>query len=144
VTLPLRPARWPPHLPRTPWPLVSAFEGTPTTLSQGDWKCGNLGSHPDGRTILLDWALPGATPFCYDIAYYLAINSRRFTEPKEAVIEAYRQELESRGIATSGWFERQVELALLGAFVQLGWDKVEEPDEPGWWVERVLPTARTL
>ncbi len=127
-----------------PWPLVTAFEGTPTTLSQGDWKYGNLGSHPDGRTILLDWALPGVTPFCYDVAYYLAINSRRFAEPKDAVIEVYREELESRGIPTSGWFEQQIELALLGAFVQLGWDKVDEPDELGWWVERVLPTARTL
>ncbi|MGB8383606.1 MAG: hypothetical protein WCG47_20540 [Dermatophilaceae bacterium] len=47
-----------------PWPLVSAFEGTPTTLSHGDWKYGNLGSHPDGRTILLDWAVPGVAPFC--------------------------------------------------------------------------------
>lgn len=127
-----------------PWPLVAAFEGTPTTLSQGDWKYGNLGSHPDGRTILLDWAVPGVTPICYDIAYYLAINSRRFSEPKEAVIEAYRQELALQGVATSGWFERQIELALLGAFVQLGWNKADEPDELGWWVERVLPTARTL
>ncbi len=127
-----------------PWPLVAALEGSPTTLSHGDWKYGNLGSHPDGRTILLDWAVPGVAPFCFDLAYYLAINARRFTEPKEAVVAAYREELEQRGVSTLGWFERQLELALLGAFVQLGWEKVSEPNELGWWVERVLPTAGTL
>ncbi len=127
-----------------PWPLLAAFEGTPATLSHGDWKYGNLGSHPDGRSIVLDWAVPGVAPFCCDLAYYLAINSGRFTEPKDAVTEAYREELEQRGVSTSGWFERQLELALLGAFVQLGWEKVNEQDELGWWVERVLPTARTL
>ena len=125
-----------------PWPLVSAFEGSPTTLSHGDCKYGNFGSHPDGRTILLDWAAPGVAPFCCDLAYYLAINSRRFAEPKEAAIDAYREEPERRGISTLGWFERQLELALLGAFVQLGWEKADEPAELGWWVERVLPTAR--
>jgi aminoglycoside phosphotransferase (APT) family kinase protein len=127
-----------------PWPLLAAFEGSPTTLSHGDWKYGNLGSHPDGRTILLDWAVPGVAPFCFDVAYYLAINSRRFTEPKESVIAAYRAELERRGVSTHGWFERQLELALLGAFAQLGWEKANEPDELGWWVERVMPTAGTL
>lgn len=36
---------------------------TPATLVHGDWKAGNLGEHPDGRTILLDWGWPGrATP----------------------------------------------------------------------------------
>ncbi len=33
---------------------------TPCTFLHGDWKMGNLGSHPDGRTILLDWAYPGS------------------------------------------------------------------------------------
>jgi hypothetical protein len=43
-------------LSRDPTPLVTALERTPATLVHGDWKAGNLGSHPDGRTILLDWA----------------------------------------------------------------------------------------
>jgi aminoglycoside phosphotransferase (APT) family kinase protein len=39
--------------------LVAAFGETPATLIHGDWKFGNLGAHPDGRTILLDWGGPG-------------------------------------------------------------------------------------
>jgi hypothetical protein len=38
-----------------PGPLVAALAQTPSTFLHGDWKMGNLGSHPDGRTILLDW-----------------------------------------------------------------------------------------
>ena len=40
---------------------------TPRTFLHGDWKMGNLGSHPDGRTILLDWAYPGSGPACWDL-----------------------------------------------------------------------------
>ena len=31
----------------------------PLTFVAGDWKLGNVGRRPDGRTILLDWAYPG-------------------------------------------------------------------------------------
>jgi choline dehydrogenase-like flavoprotein len=46
------------------WPevITGPLAGTPRTFLAGDWKMGNLGTHPDGRTILLDWALPGAGP----------------------------------------------------------------------------------
>ena len=40
----------------TRWP------STPATFLHGDWKMGNLGWHPEGRTILLDWAYLGAGP----------------------------------------------------------------------------------
>ena len=42
--------------------IADPLAGTPATFLQGDWKMGNLGSHPDGRTILLDWAYPGSRP----------------------------------------------------------------------------------
>ena len=45
-----------------PTPLADAMRETPMTFLHGDWKMGNLGMHPDGRTILLDWAYPGAGP----------------------------------------------------------------------------------
>lgn len=51
-----------------PTPLVAALATTPQTLVHGDWKAGNLGRDPDGRTILLDWAVPGIAPPCVDIA----------------------------------------------------------------------------
>jgi hypothetical protein len=58
------------------------------------------GTHPDGRTILLDWAFPGAGPACWDRCWYLALNRARLPEPKEAAISRFRAALEDRGIDT--------------------------------------------
>ncbi|GAA0380972.1 hypothetical protein Acor_02640 [Acrocarpospora corrugata] len=125
-----------------PEPLADALADTPVTLVHGDWRTGNLGSHPDGRTILLDWAWPGRDGPCVDLARYLAVNCDRLPEPKESAIERYRDALELHGVPTKSWWKRQLELALLGGFVQLGWSKCG--DELGWWVERTLPAARGL
>lgn len=132
------------RLGEDPWPLVAALAETPATLVHGDWKAGNLGSAPDGRTILLDWGWPGFAPPCVDLAWYLAVNCDLLPQPKEEAIEAYRAALENRGVATAGWWDRQLELALLGAFVQLGWSKTGDPVELGWWAERAFRTARLL
>ena len=45
-----------------PGPLITALAQTPVTFLHGDWKMGNLGEHPDGRTILVDCAYPGSGP----------------------------------------------------------------------------------
>jgi len=127
-----------------PWPLVCAFAQTPATLIHGDWKLGNLGTHPDGRTVLIDWQWPGVAPPCIDIAWYLAVNADRIPESKDASVGAYREALEAHGVATDAWFDHQLELALLGAFVQLGWNKVHDPEELNWWSGRVLAAARSL
>lgn len=51
-------------LAENPWPLTAALAGTPSTFVHGDWKAGNLGSTPDGRTILLDWGgRAGSRPY---------------------------------------------------------------------------------
>ena len=39
--------------------ITGPLSRTPRTFLAVDWKMGNLGTHPDGRTILLDWAFPG-------------------------------------------------------------------------------------
>ncbi len=91
-----------------PGPLVRALEDTPATFLQGDWKMGNLGHHPDGRTILLDWAYPGAGPACWDLCWYLALNRARLPTSKEATIDAFRARLEERGVATDGWWDAQL------------------------------------
>ena len=57
------------ELLRDPAPMLAALRGTPQTLVHSDWKAGNLGSHPEGRTILLDWAVPGEAPACTDLAW---------------------------------------------------------------------------
>jgi hypothetical protein len=121
-----------------PTPLVRALDQTPSTLVHGDWKYGNLGSHPDGRTVLLDWAWPGRNGACTDLAWYLAVNCDRLPESKEDATAAYRACLERRGVDTGPWWDRQLELALLGAFVQLGWSKTHDETELSWWTSRVV------
>lgn len=125
--------------------LVNPLRSTPQTLLHGDWKAGNLGEGPDGRTILLDWAVPGPGPACADLAWYLAINAARLPETKEATIAAYRSALQRRGIDTAGWWDPQLALSLIGAFAMLGWEKaLGDPDELGWWLRQVDAGARWL
>jgi len=122
--------------------LTAPLERTPRTLLQGDWKAGNLGTHPDGRTILLDWAYPGSGPACWDLCWYLALNRARLPEPKEAAIERFRAALESHGIATGDWWQRQLDLCVIGIMVTFGWEKALGDDgELSWWEERVAESA---
>jgi SAM-dependent methyltransferase len=119
-----------------PAPVVTALRETPRTFIHTDWKGGNLGLLPSGRTVLVDWAFPGEGAGCSDLAWYLAVNCDRLPASKEATIEAYRGALERLGVETAPWFERQLDVALLGAFCMLGWSKTSDPVELGWWVER--------
>jgi hypothetical protein len=125
-----------------PSPLVTALAQTPSTLVHGDWKAGNLGVHPDGRTILLDWGWPGRGGPLVDLAWYLAVNCDRLPESKEDSIGAYRDRLEHHGVDTKDWFERQLDLALLGGFLQLAWSK--SGPELQWWLPRIIPVAQDL
>jgi hypothetical protein len=130
-----------------PWPLVDALASEPHTFLAGDWKLGNLGSHPDGRTVLLDWALPGAGPATVELAHYLALNAGRLPagHTKADTIAAYRTALERNGIDTEPWFDRQLDLALLGVRVQLGWEKaLGDPHEFAWGERRALAGAAHL
>jgi hypothetical protein len=111
---------------------------TPTTFLQGDWKMGNLGSHPDGRTILLDWAYPGSGPACWDLCWYLALNAARIPETKEGAIARFQGWLEKLGIDTAGWFDRQLDLCVVAMMATFGWEKaLGGDDELQWWVRRV-------
>ena len=125
-----------------PGPLLDALERGPSTLVHGDWKAGNLGSDADGRTVLLDWAVPGAAPGPIDLAWYLAVNCDRLPETKEATIERYRNELTGRGIDTEPWWDEQLGLALVVAFIQLGWSK--SGAELDWWADGVGRATRYL
>ena len=116
---------------------------TPTTFLQGDWKMGNLGSHPDGRTILLDWAYPGAGPACWDLCWYLALNRARLPESKEATIERFRAALDDCGVATHGWFDVQLDLCIIASMATFAWEKaLGDADELAWWERRVAGATR--
>ena len=122
-----------------PTPLSEAVLETPQTFLHGDWKYGNLGTGADGRVVLLDWAYPGRGPVAHELAWYLSLNHARFPQghTKESTIADLRAALERHGIDTDGWWDRQLELCLLGAVVQFGWEKAYgDDDELGWWVER--------
>jgi hypothetical protein len=123
--------------------LAGPLGETPVTFLHGDWKMGNLGTHPDGRTILLDWSFPGAGPACWELCWYLALNRARLPESKEAAIERYRQALEHAGITTAGWFEAQLDLCLVGVMACFAWEKaLGEEDELRWWEARVGQAVR--
>jgi hypothetical protein len=128
-----------------PGPLVAAIRGTPLTFIHGDWKLGNLGVAPDGRTVLIDWALPGEGPGCYDLAWYLAVNAARMPQTKEDAIECYRGALDANGINTVGWFDAQMALSLLMGVVMFGWEKaLGRDDELTWWCARARDGASYL
>jgi hypothetical protein len=128
-----------------PGALADAMRSTPTTFLHGDWKLGNLGRHPDGRTILLDWAYPGSGPIHWDLGWYLALNSARLPIEKEATIEVLRDALERRGVRTAGWFDLQLDLCLLGIAACFGWEKaMGDEAELRWWEDRALRGARHL
>jgi hypothetical protein len=126
-------------------PLVDAIARTPLTFLHGDWKLGNLGIGADGRSVLLDWTYCGVGPACFDLGWYLAINNARLPHKKEDAIAAFRSSLELHGVDTAQWWERQLELCLLGTLVLFGWEKALGSDEElGWWCDRAIEGARHL
>ncbi len=128
-----------------PHSLAEAMRTTPSTFVAGDWKLGNLGSRPDGRTIVLDWAYPGEAPPCWELAWYLALNRSRLPETKEAAIDRYRHGLERRGVETGDWWDRQLGLCLVGIMATFAWEKaVGDEDELTWWATAALAGARWL
>lgn len=132
-------------LRRDPWPLVTAASATPMTFIHGDWKLGNVGTGRDGRTVLIDWTYPGEAPPCYELAWYLALNSARLPEAKEDAVVAFGAALDAHGAASGPWFARQAALCLLGAVVIFGWEKALGDDaELGWWCDRALEGAGCL
>ncbi len=121
-----------------PQPLADALLEGPTTFLHGDWKMGNLGRHRDGRVVLLDWDRPTVGPGLVDLAWYLAVNADRLPETKDDAVSRYRSVLESLGVPTGEWWDRHLPLALLGAFLTLGWSKGGQPAELAWWGAAVM------
>jgi aminoglycoside phosphotransferase (APT) family kinase protein len=130
-----------------PAPLVAALAKVPHTLVHGDWKAANLGSHGDGRTILLDFGeAPGEASPIADLSWYLALNSDLLPESKDDAIATYRGALERQGIDTAGWWQRAVALEMLATMIQFGWEKALGGPGPelAWWETKAAEGARWL
>jgi len=120
-------------------PLADALAATPSCFLHGDWKNGNIGLGADGRVVLIDWVYLGAGPPCHELGWYLALNRDLIPadRTKQDVVAEFRAALEAAGVATDGWWDRQLTLALLGSVVQFGWEKAFGDDaELGWWCDR--------
>ena len=125
--------------------LATALRATPQTFIAGDWKMGNLGERPDGRTIVLDWAYPGEAPPAWELCWYLALNRARIPISKEDTIDFYRASIERHGVDTAGWWERQLGLCLLALTAVIGWEKaVGDRDEFEWWEAAALDGVRWM
>jgi thiamine kinase-like enzyme len=110
------------------------------TLIHGDLKLANIGLARD-RVVILDWgSLTGMAPPAVDFAWYLAINASRISATKDEIGDDFRE------LSGPHHDETALQLALMGALAQLGWDKaigaVEHPDEDArawekkdlqWW-----------
>ena len=130
-----------------PAPLIRALENVPHTLVHGDWKAANLGSRPDGRTVLLDFGeVPGEASPIADLSWYLALNADLLPESKDGAIATYRAALERQGIRTSDWWETALALELLGTTLQFGWEKALGGAGPelAWWEAWAVEGARCL
>ncbi len=104
-------------------PLVSALEQYPATLVHGDFRHSNLAALPDGRVGLVDWQLAVAAPPSVELGRYIGANSPFLAQKPDDVLEAYRSELATLLGArfNDEWWRPQLELGLLGGFVQDGW-----------------------
>jgi hypothetical protein len=126
-------------------PILDALAGTLSALLHGDWKLGNVGTTADGRTVLIDWALPGFGPIGHELGWYLALNRARLPHSQEDAVAALRSALEAHGVATASWWDRQLAVCLLGTMVQFGWEKaLGDDDELGWWCDRIREGAARL
>jgi Phosphotransferase enzyme family len=130
-----------------PWPLLDPLAAEPSVFLHGDWKLGNLGTGRDGRTVLVDWSLPGAGPPCTDLVHYVVLNRARLPigHTKDDAFAVYRTAMTALGIDTDPWWDRQLLLCILGAMLQLGWEKaLGDDDELAWWTGRAIEGARVL
>jgi Phosphotransferase enzyme family len=144
-----------------PEPLVAALGRYPQTVIHGDWKMGNLGIHREAerRVVLLDWAAVGSAPPAVELAWYLSVNCARLPVSKEATIDYYRRSLAQRlgSRFDADWWRPQLELGLLGGFLQLCWPKAynavhaedsaqreRERGELAWWSDCAREGAKWL
>ncbi|MCG8478765.1 MAG: phosphotransferase [Spirochaetales bacterium] len=120
-----------------PSSLVDALRRYPGTLVHGDFRHSNIGFLPPGsspdaghtetngaRMALLDWQLAVYAPPSVELGRYLGANSPFLPGTKEDILAFYRTALQRElgpDYPLESWWTPQLELGLLGGFVQDGW-----------------------
>jgi hypothetical protein len=118
---------------------LSQFDGA---LLHGDLKLANLGLAEE-RVVIIDWGPQTSWgPPAVDYAWYLAVNGASLLASPDELVDDVRE------AAGRTHDEDALRLALLGALVQLGWDKalgatgddedVRRRERSGleWWTAR--------
>jgi hypothetical protein len=135
------------RLLRTPEQHEERFAALPHTLIHGDAKVANFAFLPGHRIGAFDWAMAGHEPVSIEIGWYLAVNASRLARSKEAVLERYRELLETalgRPLPSDPWEEIRAAAFLAGAIMLLWTKALAVRDgragaeaELDWWVERI-------
>lgn len=125
-----------------PAPLVGALGMLEPALLHGDLKLDNIGVHGDGRLWLIDWAMALVAPPAVDLAWFLAVNSRRLPVPLDEVMRRYA---DASSLLPTGR-ARHDALVAVCALLLRGWRKALDAeagdgDELAWWCDRVEAAA---
>lgn len=94
--------------------LAELLDTCEPTLIHGDVRLNNLGLS-ESQVVLVDWGeRSGSAPAPVELASFLVFDARRFDVSKDDVVEDFRSLYGDR------FDEKAMELALIGALVQLG------------------------
>lgn len=125
-----------------PAPLVGALGMLEPALLHGDLKLDNIGVDGDGRIWLIDWAMALVAPPAVDLAWFLAVNSRRLPVALDEVMRRYA---DASSLPPAGR-ARHDALVTVCALLLRGWRKALDAEagdgeELAWWCERVEAAA---
>ena len=126
-------------------PLTRALGALPVSLLHGDLKFDNMGLSDDGQLWLFDWSMTLLAPAAVDLGWFLAINSRRMSIPRDDVMSRYA----GTAARPNALRPRHDALTVLCGLLLRGWRKAldaddGEPSELRWWCERAEEAARWL
>jgi hypothetical protein len=150
------------QLSADPGPLCDALGRYPQTLVHGDWRHANQGllPGPPPQVVILDWQLATVAPPAVELGRYLGTNAPLLPVTKEAALDYYCQRLAQRlgRRFDPDWWQPQLELGLLGGFVQDAWAMVLKAthwhvgaahrqlwrDDLKWWSKQVRSGLKWL
>ncbi len=149
-----------------PAPLVAALAALPAAGLHGDLKLANVALLPEGQVGFIDWQMTMRAPVAVELGWFLVANSGSLPATPEAVLDAYRRELEwdsgrwSAGsdandfAGLAGDWDLQLDLVWIVGLLLRGWRKaldaeagerlgsgVTGRDDLAWWCGQAIAAA---